>query len=105
MRCTGACCASFTLADAAGSLVGIDHLPEAHPVRQFFRLREVVDDGDRPAYGLFDCASWDRETRRCTRYEDRPDACREYPHEMRCRHCGALSSADARGVALVLRSA
>lgn len=34
-----------------------------------------------PGYPQFyECVNFDRETRRCTKYEDRPPVCRDYPY-------------------------
>lgn len=45
----------------------------------------LIDLGE----GYFSCNRWDKETRLCTRYEERPAMCREFPGKDRaCTSCG-----------------
>lgn len=37
------------------------------------------------------CTFFDTDTRRCTVYDARPDACRDYPHEPRCGYYDFLT--------------
>ena len=54
--------------------------PDWLPPDKIPMVRIVVGDRviEAPA-GFYECASYDKAGRRCTRYETRPDVCREYP--------------------------
>jgi Fe-S-cluster containining protein len=46
----------------------------------------------------FACKRWDRETRLCTRYDERPLMCSAYPYGRGCEYCsyGTLDGSPSR---------
>lgn len=67
--CTGACCEDFTL-----NVKGLERFPVGY-------LRPL--EGDH-----YTCSKWDRTTRRCTVYDQRPQICRDYPEVIPCPNPG-----------------
>lgn len=100
MRCTGECCRVFVLSNDVETFVRVDQLPD--DLRRLFVLQDVVPETpERVAHARFGCSAWDSTSRRCMAYDSRPSLCVRYPEAQHCHHCGAQSSAEARGVALV----
>ena len=105
--CTGTCCAAFHLTHeldevrrgraADGKRVPPD---EARKIADMLiplgpdEVREATGDDERADEDIddrwFTCRHWDRETRLCTIYPDRPQMCRDYGTEkVPCSHgCG-----------------
>ncbi len=77
-RCTGHCCETFRLRDAEQKVMAANVAigdVDSCVVKYMLIHKERVDGGD-----LFTCQHWDRLSRNCTIYKDRPSMCRNYPH-------------------------
>jgi Fe-S-cluster containining protein len=102
--CSGACCAVFEFTDPseprfagngdeaeflADMLVSLSLVEAAERLAEIGSLpywgEEPQHDWDgqslsRTGRRLMTCRHWDRETRLCTVYDQRPSMCREYPY-------------------------
>lgn len=38
--------------------------------------------------GWYTCLNWDKESKLCKIYDERPQMCRDYPYDSPCVHCG-----------------
>ena len=95
-QCTGECCEDFTLVENGEPLSwakwdgGSGFPPDD--------LASLAIKGQRD--GRFECSRFDSETKLCKDYENRPQACRDFPYQAlqegkvsnECRHCGYCSS-------------
>jgi Fe-S-cluster containining protein len=91
--CTGACCDPVSLF--------VEHYRDAsrdprHTRNARYVMNMLTPRGPLPREGRaeFDCRYFDRDTRRCTAYDRRPQMCRDFPEEGVCHLCG--SRFDAR---------
>lgn len=84
--CTGECCDGFPIGGLSyAELEGRYHrLRDGATVFDMVRPLPQASAGGEP---LFRCVRWDAVTRRCTRYSERPNMCRDYPYEGECRYC------------------
>lgn len=102
-KCTGRCCESFFLPFTQESLeeayestvngVADKTFPDLmiwKPYLVHLEAANVVDTGAAGAFWM--CTAFDPLTRKCTIYEARPSACREYPYMKRCIHCDDVRS-------------
>lgn len=103
LKCPGYCCSypriPVTDADVA-RLAGRFGIPPEEARRRFTKRGQ--DEGERVLRHTHDpifdssCRFLDVEKRRCTIYEHRPDACREYPGSARCGYYDFLASERRR---------
>ena len=104
-RCTGVCCAVFTLPynpsellkikgmsrdpDADQIIEMVISLPDLAMVRERERRFGIPSrDFDEDTYGgrFYTCKYWDEITLKCTIYETRPRMCRDFPYGESCPH-------------------
>lgn len=102
-RCTGHCCEVFHLPKGpAGLAERATYDPDVARVQQivqylgFGYTKEFISSRvptipehrrlDREKGHWYTCTVFDKETRNCTDYENRPHMCRDYPGVHRCEH-------------------
>lgn len=66
--------------------------PEYDQIRDM--LIVIPPDNEFP-YVTYSCTHWQRETRLCTIYDQRPRMCSNYPYDSVCRHCGMVFACGA----------
>jgi len=109
MKCTGVCCKKFYVALDQETLKGYGEREggDAHILEDMLVYTgESVEINQGTAYQFtswyYTCNRWDESTGRCTRYNERPDMCRNYPDYGRmagtCEYCGAVDAYDASAV-------
>lgn len=102
--CDGRCCEQFSLFYDRywrGRRLRSLLVQNKERSSEWTRIRQILI----PVIGrrdLFACNEFDQETGTCRAYDDRPDICRLFPSDHPCRHCGAASDAEARGVAVMV---
>src|SRR5262245_61969975 len=86
-QCTGACCDPVTLSVHLYREMSLDprHIRNARYVLNMLTARGPLPDHGT---GEFDCKYFDRDTRRCTAYDRRPEMCRTFPDGPICHMCG-----------------
>lgn len=93
--CLGRCCEQFHLSGYNEEIRQSDLLSEAwggekHTVAVMLRpLFEVhyYNKGRASSEQFYTCRHFDKVSRLCTNYENRPDMCRRYPDYGKCHHC------------------
>lgn len=109
MSCSGACCAAFPISSPLDEIGpntedGLTLLDMLEPIsyEEACARWDRYANGDRPdtpAARYYRCNRWDPETRLCTRYDERPSMCRDYPYGRACEH--GCDCRAARPVALL----
>src|SRR5690349_7218670 len=102
MQCTGNCCERFVVGGGQSyDKIQLEALNNPFDMN-LQRVVEIIVPIGRTEGGsdLFTCTMWDKNTRRCTDYENRPAMCRKYPYAGQiCSHCGyAEPSVNSAGV-------
>jgi Fe-S-cluster containining protein len=86
-ECTGECCDPVTMSVELYREMSLDPrgIRNARYVLSMLKARAAL-----PAHGTaeFDCKYFDRDTRRCTAYDRRPEMCRTFPDGPVCHMCG-----------------
>jgi Fe-S-cluster containining protein len=98
-QCTGQCCQrivvlGLTYQDIREKAFANPEWKEIQQLRKMLHTIERVDD-ERYHGDIFACKNWDPETRLCKIYETRPNMCRIFPYDMKCRYCG-MTRPDAK---------
>lgn len=89
-QCTGECCRRFVLYILPGrpatlaEVQAAQHHPDNAP---FIKLLRRINQSP-----YFRCVAWDRKTKLCTIYEQRPKLCRDFPYDRTCQHCGMVAA-------------
>lgn len=88
--CTGHCCAKFWLpwsVDRIKKLVAKGAVLNGSP-DEIKKIEEMVipleDENQNTLKFAYTCRHWDKTTRLCTNYENRPIVCKEHPLSMPC---------------------
>jgi Fe-S-cluster containining protein len=115
-QCTGECCDPVTMHVEQYRSMSLN--PKGWANARYI-LNMLTARGRVPSRGRaeFDCRYFDRETRRCTAYDRRPQMCRDFPEDGTCHFCGgtfpaktvttragARPSASERGRAKIVRA-
>jgi len=74
--CQGSCCSSFWINP------GFWDIPDSPETEQILRM--VVPIGG----STYTCQAWDRQTKRCLNYRNRPYMCWGFPYDKHCPHAG-----------------
>ena len=89
MSCSGRCCEYFTMGLSPSE---IKRRAEKNPNSDFAKYQDMLiplyyekNCGSTGSH-FYTCKYYNKETRRCTNYANRPNMCSAYPNGMKCGH-------------------
>jgi len=77
--CVGLCCSCFNLRGQQPAAVGAGDPENMHLILTMLQPLPALDA--ETGWQLYTCRFWNRETKMCNIYEDRPQMCRDFPAE------------------------
>lgn len=107
-RCTGHCCEKFSLPNSPSELRRAFNRREGEGNAYWKNLQCVVlmvkylgklkidPNGNELQYEThyYTCRNFNKETRNCMNYENRPHMCRNYPYGRKCEYKGCTLKYD-----------
>lgn len=103
--CNGSCCERFYLPWTPETVKELkDNIDSGEP-NEYHEDTEMIvnmviplESDDSTGGWWYTCKHWDRDTRLCTVYEQRPYMCREYPYGDKCKFCNSKCGTKKREV-------
>jgi Fe-S-cluster containining protein len=95
MGCSGNCCQRFYLDYKPKEIDLWENKKDAPEHRDAMFIKDMLiyiedykDDTGNPNYkgAWYTCKHWDKSTKLCTVYEQRPSMCRDFPYGKKCQY-------------------